>query len=158
MLFFCHPIPKIITVLGSSFLDAHAQNLAAAFFGSLQADTGTQEHNADAGGVGHRTGELPRDFCPGGGHYTPMAPFGQAAMGGRLGAESPPKRHFYVFTVNDCCGDLRNVRGSDEAVVPGLWDPGGAWEISRGAPGPVNVCCGPRGALIFIENGRFWRG
>ena len=54
----------------------------------------------------------------------------------RLGAESPPKRHFYVFTVNDCCGDLRNVRGSDEAVGPGLWDPGGGMGNIPGCPGP----------------------
>ena len=125
MFFFFRPIPKIISVLGSSFLDTHAQNPAAAFFGSLQADTGTQEHNADAGGVGHRTGELPCVFCPGGTFYAPMAPFGQAALVGRLGAESAPKRRFYVFTVTYSCGDFINVRGSNEAVAPGLWDPEG---------------------------------
>ena len=72
-----------------------------------------------------------------------------------MGAESPPKRRFYVFTVTYCYGDFRKVRGSDEVVGPGLRDPEGPRKILRGAPGPVNACCGPRGALIFIENGRF---
>ena len=72
-----------------------------------------------------------------------------------MGAESPPKHRFYVFTVTDCCGDFRNVRGSDDAVGPGRRDPEWPRKIPRGAPGPVNACCGPRGALIFIENGRF---